>query len=71
MTEGMNLTLQVWRQPGPKAAGKMVEYKVSGISPEMSFLEMLDTLNQDLVRRGEEPVVFDHDCREGICGSCG
>jgi succinate dehydrogenase / fumarate reductase iron-sulfur subunit len=71
MTEGMNLTLQIWRQPGPKAAGKMVEYKVSNISPEMSFLEMLDTLNQDLVRRGEEPVVFDHDCREGICGSCG
>jgi succinate dehydrogenase / fumarate reductase iron-sulfur subunit len=49
----------------------MVEYKVSNISPDMSFLEMLDTLNQDLVRRGEEPVVFDHDCREGICGSCG
>jgi succinate dehydrogenase / fumarate reductase iron-sulfur subunit len=70
-TGAMNLTLQVWRQKDSKSAGKMVEYKVSNISPDMSFLEMLDTLNQDLVRRGEEPVVFDHDCREGICGSCG
>lgn len=67
----MDLTLQVWRQKDSKSAGKMVEYKVNNISPDMSFLEMLDTLNQDLVRRGEEPVVFDHDCREGICGSCG
>jgi succinate dehydrogenase / fumarate reductase iron-sulfur subunit len=67
----MNLTLQIWRQKDAKSAGKMVEYRVTDISPDMSFLEMLDTLNQVLVQQGEEPVVFDHDCREGICGSCG
>jgi succinate dehydrogenase / fumarate reductase iron-sulfur subunit len=66
----MKLTLQVWRQPSRTAPGKMVAYNLDGISPDMSFLEMLDTLNDQLIRKGEEPVAFDHDCREGICGSC-
>lgn len=71
MTEkGMNLTLKIWRQNGPKDAGKIVDYPVSGISPDMSFLEMLDVLNEQLVEKGDEPVAFDHDCREGICGMC-
>lgn len=68
--KGMNLTLKIWRQKGPKDAGKMVDYPVKDISPDMSFLEMLDVLNEDLVNKGEEPVAFDHDCREGICGMC-
>ncbi|MEU5833587.1 succinate dehydrogenase/fumarate reductase iron-sulfur subunit [Streptomyces diacarni] len=67
----MNLTLRIWRQPGADAPGEMVTYEVDGISPDMSFLEMLDTLNERLTARGEEPVAFDHDCREGICGACG
>lgn len=66
----MNLTLKIWRQAGPKAKGKMVDYKVSDISPDMSFLEMIDVLNNQLIEKGEEPVAFDHDCREGICGMC-
>lgn len=66
----MDLTLKIWRQKGPKEAGKMVEYKVSKISGDMSFLEMMDVLNEQLIAEGEEPVDFDHDCREGICGSC-
>jgi succinate dehydrogenase / fumarate reductase iron-sulfur subunit len=66
----MNLTLHIWRQPGPTAAGRMVRYQVSDISPDMSFLEMLDMLNERLMEQGEEPIAFDHDCREGICGSC-
>ena len=66
----MNLTLKVWRQKGPKAAGKMETYKVSEISEHMSFLEMLDVLNEQLINEGQEPVAFDHDCREGICGMC-
>lgn len=66
----MDLTLKIWRQKGPNDSGKMVDYKVTGISDDQSFLEMLDTLNESLVEKGEEPVVFDHDCREGICGSC-
>jgi succinate dehydrogenase / fumarate reductase iron-sulfur subunit len=66
----MNLTLKIWRQKGPKAKGKMVTYPISDVSPDMSFLEMLDVLNESLVAKGEEPVAFDHDCREGICGSC-
>jgi len=66
----MKLTLKIWRQNGPKDAGKIVDYPVSGISPDMSFLEMLDVLNEQLVEKGEEPVAFDHDCREGICGMC-
>jgi succinate dehydrogenase / fumarate reductase iron-sulfur subunit len=66
----MNLNLKIWRQSSPSAEGKLVDYKVTGISPDMSFLEMLDVLNQDLIKKNEDPVVFDHDCREGICGSC-
>ena len=66
----MDLTLKVWRQAGPQDKGKMVTYPVSGIEDDMSFLEMMDVLNEQLVSKGEEPVVFDHDCREGICGSC-
>ena len=67
----MNLTVHVWRQAGPDAAGRLVRYPLSDISEEMSFLEMLDVLNEQLIQKGEEPVAFDHDCREGICGSCG
>jgi succinate dehydrogenase / fumarate reductase iron-sulfur subunit len=70
-TGRMRLKLLIWRQPNPKAQGKMVEYQVSDVSPDMSFLEMLDVLNEDLIRRGEDPVAFDSDCREGICGMCG
>jgi succinate dehydrogenase / fumarate reductase, iron-sulfur subunit len=66
----VNLTLHVWRQAGPSAPGRMVRYDAADISPDMSFLEMLDVLNERLVERGEEPIAFDHDCREGICGSC-
>lgn len=67
----MTLTLRIWRQPGPDAEGRMVSYEVPGVVPEMSFLEVLDALNERLAERGEEPVAFDHDCREGICGACG
>ena len=67
----MNLTLRIWRQPTPAGRGRMVTYEVRDVTPDMSFLELLDVLNDDLVRRGEEPVAFDHDCREGICGACG
>ncbi|MGY0391471.1 succinate dehydrogenase/fumarate reductase iron-sulfur subunit [Bizionia sp. KMM 8389] len=66
----MNLTLKIWRQKNANDKGKLVEYPVSDISPDMSFLEMLDVLNEDLVSKNEEPVAFDHDCREGICGMC-
>lgn len=66
----MNLTLKIWRQKGPQEKGKMVEYKVTDISEHMSFLEMMDVLNEDLVAKGDEPIAFDHDCREGICGMC-
>ncbi len=66
----MNLTLKIWRQPNAKAKGEMKTYKISGINDHMSFLEMLDVLNEDLQKKGEDPVVFDHDCREGICGAC-
>jgi len=66
----MNLTLKVWRQKNRAAAGQVVDYNVRDISPDMSFLEMLDVLNEDLLRKGDDPVAFDHDCREGICGSC-
>lgn len=66
----MNLTLKVWRQKGPSDKGKMVDYKVSDVSPDNSFLEMLDALNEDLIHKGDDPIAFDHDCREGICGSC-
>jgi succinate dehydrogenase / fumarate reductase iron-sulfur subunit len=67
----VNLTLRIWRQAGPSDAGRMVTYQVRDVSPDMSFLEMLDVLNEDLILRGEQPVAFDHDCREGICGACG
>lgn len=66
----MNLTLKVWRQASASDQGKMVEYKLSGISPDMSFLEMMDVLNDKIIRDGGDPVAFDHDCREGICGMC-
>lgn len=66
----MNLTLKVWRQKNKSDKGKIVEYPVSDISPEMSFLEMLDVVNNQIIEKGEEPIAFDHDCREGICGAC-
>lgn len=66
----MKVHLRVWRQPSPTAEGRMVDYEASGLNPNMSFLEMLDVVNEDLIRKGEEPIAFDHDCREGICGSC-
>jgi succinate dehydrogenase / fumarate reductase iron-sulfur subunit len=66
----MNLTLRIWRQPAPNAPGRMVAYDAPGIGPDMSFLEMLDVVNERLIERGEVPIAFDHDCREGICGSC-
>ena len=68
--QDMNLTLKIWRQANANDKGKMVDYKISNISPDMSFLEMLDVLNNELIEKGDEPVAFDHDCREGICGSC-
>ena len=67
----MDLTLYVWRQRGSREKGRLVRYEARDVSPEMSFLEMLDVLNERLLERGEEPVAFDHDCREGICGACG
>ena len=67
----MNITLRIWRQAGPKESGKLVDYQLKGVSEHMSFLEMLDVLNEELFARGEEPVAFDSDCREGICGICG
>ena len=67
----MKLKLKVWRQPAADAPGRMVAYEAPDVSPHMSFLEMLDVLNERLVGRGEEPIAFDHDCREGICGTCG
>jgi succinate dehydrogenase / fumarate reductase iron-sulfur subunit len=67
----MRLTLVVWRQKNPSDRGRMVTYEAPDISPDMSFLEMLDVVNERLLERGEEPIAFDHDCREGICGTCG
>jgi len=67
----MKLTLRVWRQKGPDQPGKLVTYEVPDVSEHMSFLEMLDVLNERLIESGSEPIAFDHDCREGICGSCG
>jgi succinate dehydrogenase / fumarate reductase iron-sulfur subunit len=66
----MNLTLHVWRQKSPKDKGKLEQYEAKNVSPDMSFLEMLDEVNEDLIKAGKEPIVFDHDCREGICGMC-
>ena len=68
--KGLNLTLQIWRQENAKATGQFVTYQVSNISPDCSFLEMLDILNEQLVDKIEKPICFDHDCREGICGMC-
>jgi succinate dehydrogenase / fumarate reductase iron-sulfur subunit len=66
----MDLTLKVWRQKGANDQGKLVTYEAKDVSPDQSFLEMLDVLNDQLIEKGEDPVAFDHDCREGICGSC-
>jgi len=66
----MNVKLRVWRQKDAQSAGRFVEYEAKDINPNMSFLEMLDVVNEDLTKRGEEPIAFDHDCREGICGMC-
>jgi len=71
MAKHFNLTLHVWRQKNANCDGKFVEYPAENISPDMSFLEMLDVVNEGLIRKGEEPIAFDHDCREGICGTCG
>jgi succinate dehydrogenase / fumarate reductase iron-sulfur subunit len=68
--DNMNLKLKIWRQKGADDKGKMVDYQVANISEHMSFLEMMDVLNEQLVNSGDDPVSFDHDCREGICGSC-
>jgi succinate dehydrogenase / fumarate reductase, iron-sulfur subunit len=67
----LNLTLHVWRQKNAAAKGAFVTYKADGISPDMSFLEMLDVVNERLIQKGDDPIAFDHDCREGICGTCG
>ena len=67
----MNLTLHVWRQANAGAEGRFVTYQASDVSPDMSFLEMLDVVNEELITKGEQPIAFDHDCREGICGTCG
>ena len=69
-TRHMTLNLRVWRQAGPNARGKMVPYTAENVSPDMSFLEMLDVVNEGLIRKGEDPIAFDSDCREGICGTC-
>ncbi len=70
MEKKLNLKLKIWRQKNPATRGKLVTYPIRGISTDASFLEMLDVLNEELVKKGEEPVAFDHDCREGICGMC-
>ena len=66
----MKFYLKVWRQKSDKVAGKLVDYTIDNINADMSFLEMIDVLNDDLIRKGEDPIAFDHDCREGICGMC-
>ncbi len=66
----MNLTLRIWRQAGPSVPGRIETVQATDVNPEMSFLEMLDVVNEDLIAKGAEPVAFDHDCREGICGAC-
>ena len=67
----MRINLRVWRQPGPDKPGRLVDYRAESVSPDMSFLEMLDVVNEGLIARGEDPIAFDSDCREGICGTCG
>ena len=69
-TQPISITLRVWRQAGPKAPGKFVDYPSANLNPNMSFLEMLDVVNDELTLKGEEPIAFAHDCREGICGTC-
>jgi succinate dehydrogenase / fumarate reductase, iron-sulfur subunit len=71
VTGTMNVTLKVWRQASSEVEGALVEYKATDVSPDMSFLEMLDVVNEGLIASGEVPIAFDHDCREGICGMCG
>ncbi|MBW2136652.1 MAG: succinate dehydrogenase/fumarate reductase iron-sulfur subunit [Deltaproteobacteria bacterium] len=71
MTKSINLTLKVWRQKGPKEKGRLETYEAKDISTDMSFLEMLDVVNEQLILEGKDPIAFDHDCREGICGMCG
>lgn len=71
MTKTINLTLKIWRQKGPETAGKLETFEATDISTDMSFLEMLDVVNERLTLEGREPIAFDHDCREGICGMCG
>jgi len=71
VTKTINLTLKVWRQRRPETGGSLETYHAKGISTDMSFLEMIDVVNEDLTIRGKEPIAFDHDCREGICGMCG
>ncbi|HAZ13334.1 MAG: fumarate reductase [Bdellovibrionales bacterium GWA2_49_15] len=67
----MRLSLKIWRQANTQSKGQMVDYDLDGVSPEVSFLEMMDQLNEKLIKEGKDPVAFDHDCREGICGMCG
>jgi succinate dehydrogenase / fumarate reductase, iron-sulfur subunit len=67
----MRINLRIWRQAGPKAEGRLVDYTAEHVSPDMSFLEMLDVVNEGIIARGEDPIAFDSDCREGICGACG
>ena len=69
--KSLTIKLRVWRQPGPSAPGRLVDYTAANISDDMSFLEMLDVVNDGLIRQGQDPIAFDSDCREGICGSCG
>lgn len=69
-TKTISVALRVWRQAGPDAAGRFVEYQARNLNPNMSFLEMLDVVNDELTAKGEEPIAFSHDCREGICGAC-
>lgn len=71
MSRVMNLVLNVWRQKSPSAPGKFVRYEAKNVNDHMSFLEMLDVVNEELIAKGDEPIAFDHDCREGICGACG
>ena len=67
----MRLSLKIWRQANSQSQGQMIDYALDGVSPEVSFLEMMDQLNEKLIKEGKDPVAFDHDCREGICGMCG
>lgn len=71
MATSMTIHLKIWRQTGPEAPGRLVDYTVEDANPDMSFLELLDVLNEQLIKQGDDPVEFDNDCREGICGSCG